>query len=124
MKIFQYSLLVNRNGVFVLTAKGILKNLMKNFTTAFVREVYVKCTSKHPKDSNNSICEHYLSAILHLLSVPLCKIAVPLLYQRGLNKKSTAIAKVVWLKWGAFELNAGPRRLLRNVGSRGSSNRI
>ena len=60
MKIFQYSLLVNRNGVFVLTAKGILKFFMKNFTTAFVREVYVKCTSKHPKDSNNSIiCLQY-----------------------------------------------------------------
>ena len=42
MKIFQYSLLLNRNGVVVLTAKGILKNLMKNFTTTFVREVYVK----------------------------------------------------------------------------------
>ena len=58
MKIFQYSLLVNRNGVFVLTAKGILNFFMKNFTTAFVREVYVKCTSKHPKDRHNIICLH------------------------------------------------------------------
>jgi len=42
MKIFQYFLLVNRNGVVVLTAKGILKIVTKNFTTTFVRELYVK----------------------------------------------------------------------------------
>jgi hypothetical protein len=120
MKIFQYSLLVNRNGVFVLTAKGILKFVMKNFTTAFVRELYVKCTSKHPKGLKTDAT----TFVYNIASDPICKIVVPLLYQRGLNKKSTAIAKVIWLKWGAFELNAGPRRLLRNVGSRGSSNRI
>ena len=60
MKIFQYSLLVNRNGVVVLTAKGILKNLMKNFTTVFVREVYVKqYVNTEQMQYCSSICLQY-----------------------------------------------------------------
>jgi hypothetical protein len=73
MKIFQYCLLVNRNGVVVLTAKGILKNKMKNFTTAFAREVYIKQYVNTVVAA--SVCN----------TVPICKIVVFLLslfYQR------------------------------------------
>ena len=69
MNSFQYSLLANRNGVVVLTAKGILKNLMKNCTTAFVREVYVKqCVNTV---ATTSVC--------NTAYVPICKIVVSLL---------------------------------------------
>jgi hypothetical protein len=73
MKIFQYCLLVNRNGVVVLTAKGILKILMKNFTIAFVREVYVK-------QYVNTVVAAFVC-----VTVPICQIVVSLLslfYQR------------------------------------------
>ncbi len=76
MKIFQYCLLVNRNGVVVLTAKGILKILMKNFTTTFVREVYVK-------QYVNTVAATFVCNTAHLF--PFCKIVVSLLslfYQR------------------------------------------
>ncbi len=57
----------------VLTAKGIFKILMKNFTTAFVREVYVK-------QYVNTVVAAFVCNI-----VPICKKNVSLLslfYQR------------------------------------------
>ena len=69
MKIFQYSLLVNRNGVAVLEAKDILKILMKNFTIAFVREMYVK---QYVNDAATS-------SVCNIAFVPICKIVVSLL---------------------------------------------
>jgi hypothetical protein len=75
MKIFQYCLLVNRNGVVVLTAKGIVKILMKHFTNAFVRGVYVQqCV--------NTITTTF---VCNTTYVPIYKIVVSLLslfYQR------------------------------------------
>ena len=70
MKIFQYCLLVNQNGVSVLTAKGILKNLLKNFTTAFVREVYVK----------QYVNTATTASACNTESVPICKVVVRILY--------------------------------------------
>ena len=75
MKNFHYFLLVNRNGVVVLTAIGILQNLMKNFTTDFVREMYVK-------QYVNTVAT---SSVYNTASDPICKIVVSLLslfYQR------------------------------------------
>ena len=72
MEIFQYCLLVNRNGVFVLTAKGILKKIMNNFTTA----LYGKCTGIVRQ---NTLKTAATLAICNIASVPICKNVVPLL---------------------------------------------
>jgi len=71
---FQYKKGVNRNGVVVLTAKGIVKILM-NFTNAFVRGVYVKqCV--------NTVTTTF---VCNTAYVPIYKVVVSLLslfYQR------------------------------------------
>ncbi len=72
MKFFQYSLLVKRNGVVVFTAKGILNILMKFFTTAFVREVYVK----------QYVNTAAATSVCNIVSFPICKTVVSLLSRR------------------------------------------
>jgi hypothetical protein len=90
-----------------------IEKQIEEFYYCFVREMYGDGTLKILKTATSSF-------VGKTTYVPICKIVVPLLS----HKTSTDIAKVGWLIWGVFELNARPRRLLPNVGSRGSSNKI
>ena len=57
----------------ILTAKGILKNVLKNFTTAFVREVYVK-------QYVNTVVAAYVCNIVPICKKNVCRLS--LFYQR------------------------------------------